>query len=214
MFKRRTPLTKTQNAKEMLWPTMGWWRLLKFYRARIIRLSSSTHSIAANLAGGAAMSFTPFFGIHVFAAMGFAWAIGAGHNIVAAMVGTFVGNPWTFPFLFYASYKVGAFIMSSIGIKSEDHSHVLNPDIVSKNTDGMWQFLSDNFHDIFIPTAIGGTTLAIISWPIYYYIFYYLVRSAQNARKNRLRKKQLRDFEKSAGEPVKNNEDDTTGIKS
>jgi uncharacterized protein (DUF2062 family) len=178
---------------------MGWWRLLKFYRARIVRLSSPAHSIAANLAGGAAMSFTPFFGIHVFAAMGFAWAIGAGYNIVAAMVGTFVGNPWTFPFLFYASHTVGSFILSMLGYGASQA--IIDPDIVTENADSMWRFLTNNLQEIFVPTAIGGTLLAIISWPIYYYIFFYLVRGAQQARKARLRRKQKRDFTKSAEPP-------------
>lgn len=199
MFKRRIPLTFLQNVRQMLWPKMGWWRVLKFYRARIVRLSSPAQSIAANLAGGAAMSFTPFFGIHVFAAMGFAWAIGAGPNIVAAMVGTFVGNPWTFPFLFYAAHFLGVKIMDVLGYAHSGAS--VNPDMVTQHADGMWAFLSDNFHEIFIPTAIGGTILAILSWPLYYYLFFYLVRGAQRARKLRIRRKQMAAFRKSAKPP-------------
>jgi uncharacterized protein (DUF2062 family) len=199
MFKRRVPLTKLQSLRELLWPSMGWWRVLKFYLSRIIRLSSPAHSIAANLAGGAAMSFTPFFGIHVFTAMGFAWAIGAGPNIVAAMVGTFVGNPWTFPFLFFAAHFLGSHILALFGYAQTGAA--INPDVVTQHADGMWAFLADNFNEIFIPTAIGGTILAILSWPLYYYLFFYLVRGAQRARKLRIRRKQMAAFKKSAKPP-------------
>jgi hypothetical protein len=196
MFKRRIPLTSFAKLREMLWPSMGWWRTIKFYRARIVRLSSPAHSIAANMAGAAAMSFTPFFGIHIFAAMGFAWAIGAGANIVAAMVGSFVGNPWTFPFLLYTSYSLGRWILEKTGAMQVDV--IVDPNFVEEHGEGLWDFLVENFHDVFVPTALGGTIMMIVSWPIYYYIFFYLVRGAQRARKLRIKRKQMRAFRNAA----------------
>lgn len=89
----------------------------KYYRHRIVRMSSTAESIAVNMAGGSAMSFTPFFGIHIFGAMGFAWLIGMRMNIIAATVGTFVGNPWTFPFLMYSSYWVGTQVLDLLGFQ-------------------------------------------------------------------------------------------------
>lgn len=175
---------------------MGWWRLIKLYRAQIIRLSSPAQCIAANMAGGAAMSFTPFFGAHIFAAMGFAWLIGARVSIIAATVGTFIGNPWTFPILLYTSYSVGKWVLIATGLMTFQ-THI-NPDMVEQHADGLWQFLSDNFNDVFIPTALGGVIMAIISWPIYYYLFLYLVRGAQRARKLRMAMKQRKTFNRSA----------------
>jgi len=196
MFKRRTPLNFIQNARQILWPKMGWWRLLKYYRVRIIRLSSTAESIAINLAGGSAMSFTPFFGIHVFTALGFAWLIGARMNVVAAMVGTFIGNPWTFPFLLYSSYRVGGWFLNIFG----DHtsSPNFNPNTVEEQSENLLSYFWDNFTEIFVPTAIGGTLLAIASFPLYYMLYVYLVRGAQRARKLRIKKKQRRQFNKNA----------------
>lgn len=196
MFKRRYPLSFLQKIRQILWPKMGWWRFIKYYRLRIVRLSSSAESIAINLAGGSAMSFTPFFGIHIFGGMGMAWVLGHRINLIASTVGTFVGNPWTFPFLFFASYSLGEWILSFFG--SSETNVNLNPDVVEQHGENLWSFLSDNFADIFIPTAVGGTLLAIISFPIYYLLYFYLVRGAQRARKLRMRQKQKKLFNKKS----------------
>lgn len=195
MFKPRIPNTKLQNLRQALWPKMGWWRLLKYYRIRIIRLSSSAESIAINLAGGSAMSFTPFFGIHVFTALGFAWVIGARMNIVAAMVGTFVGNPWTFPFLLYSSYRVGGFVL---GLFDAHVDRGFNVNTVEEQAENLFGYFWENFADIFVPTAIGGTILAIASFPLYYFLYLYLVRGAQRARKLRMKRRQRILFNKKA----------------
>lgn len=199
MFTPRIPPTFLQKVRQALWPKMGWWRLLKYYRARIIRLSSTAESIAINLAGGSAMSFTPFFGLHVFTAMGFAWLIGARMNLVAAMVGTFVGNPWTFPFLLYSSYRVGGWVLSWFDAHVADAR--FNPNIVEEQAENLFAYFWENFYDIFIPTAVGGTILAIASFPFYYFLYFYLVRGAQRARKLRMKRKQRILFnKKSKGE--------------
>ncbi len=196
MFQRRNPLNFLQNTRQALWPKMGWWRLIKYYRVRIIRLSSTAESIAINLAGGSAMSFTPFFGIHVFTAMGFAWLIGARMNLVAAMVGTFVGNPWTFPFLFYASYLVGGWVLG--WFDAHVHNDSFNPDMIEQQADNLFGYIWANFADIFIPTAIGGSILAVISFPLYYMLYLYLVRGAQRARKLRMKRRQKALFNKKS----------------
>ncbi len=196
MFRRRTPLTFLQSLRQILWPRMGWWRFIKYYRLRIVRLSSSAESIAINLAGGSAMSFTPFFGIHIFGGMGMAWILGHRINLIASTVGTFVGNPWTFPFLLFASYSLGGWILSFFG--SNEGEIDLNPDVVEQHGENLLSFLSDNFADIFIPTAVGGTLLAIVSFPIYYFLYFYLVRGAQRARKLRMRQKQKKLFNKKS----------------
>ena len=199
MFKRKIPLTNAQKLREMLWPKMGWIRVLKLYRARIIRLASPARTIAANMAGGAAMSFTPFFGLHIFAAMGFSWLIGAGVNVIAAVTGSFLGNPWTFPFLFFTSNRVGQWVLDAVGYNDEVMEVDVN--LISEQQNTIHNFLFDHFWEVFFPTAVGGTIMAIVSWPIFYYSFYYMVKGAQQARRLRLRRKQLHDFQESAAPP-------------
>jgi uncharacterized protein (DUF2062 family) len=177
---------------------MGWWRLIIYYRHRVIRLSSSAQSIAVNMAGGSAMSFTPFFGIHIFVAMGLAWLLGLRMNIIAATVGTFVGNPWTFPFLLYSSHYTGTHILDILGLKEESAVNI-TPDMMEEKGTNILGFIWENFTDIFVPTAIGGSLLAIISFPFYFILYYYIVRSAQRARKHRMKKRQKALFNKKSG---------------
>ena len=201
MFQRQNPETFLEKTRQILWPKMGWWRLLKYYRARIIRLSATAESIAFNLAGGSAMSLTPFFGIHVFGALGFAWLSGVRMNFIAAMVGTFIGNPWTFPFFLYAEYTLGMWILKIFSVTSPDESEFDTNNIIDQQNEGFWNmvtFFWDNFTDIFIPMAIGGSILAVMSFPLYYFLYLYLVRGAQKARKMRMAAKQKKLFNKKS----------------
>ncbi len=196
MFRRRKPLTFSQNLRQVLWPKMGWWRMAKYYRYRILRLSSSAESIAFNMAAGSAMSFTPFFGIHIFGAMGLAWLIGLRMNLIAATVGTFFGNPWTFPFTLYASHYLGVKILDGFGVEGSRIG--LTPDVVEQQGDNLLSFVWDNFTSVFVPTAIGGTLLALLTLPFFYMIYLYMIKSAQRARKLRLRRQQRALFNKKA----------------
>lgn len=180
---------------------MGWMRVAKYYRLRVVRLSSSVQSIAINLAAGSAISFTPFFGIHIFGAMGFSWLVGARINVIAVIVGTLMGNPWTFPFLLYASYSVGGWVFELFD--AHDVAVGLTPEVVEQQGENMLTFLKENFSDIFVPTAVGGTILAIVSFPLYYMLYYYLVEGAQKARRLRMARKQRALFNRKAKGKIK-----------
>lgn len=197
MFQRRVPLSFIKSIQHTLWPKMGWWRLIKYYRLRIVRLSSSTESIALNLAAGSAMSFTPFFGFHFLIALGFTWLVGKA-NIVAAMVGTFVGNPWTFPFLMIASYSLGNWILSFL-VSDINATEGFNFESVEEDGgEAVIIHIWNNFSDIFLPTALGGTILAVLSCPLYYMLYYYLVRGAQRAKRLRMKRKQRQLFNRKS----------------
>lgn len=166
----------------------------RYFRHRITRLSSTAESIAMNLATGSAVSFTPFFGLHVLIALGVTWVLGFRMNIIASVVGTFIGNPWTFPFLMIASYSTGSFLLQLVGLGD---GHMVT---VGFHTDGqtMIDLIWENFADLYIPTALGGIGLMIISIPFYYVLYLYLVRAAQRARRLRLKMKQRRQFNKGS----------------
>lgn len=88
---------------------MGLGRTARYFGHRVARLPDRPAAIAGGLAWGAAMSFTPFLGLQfAFAALG-AWATRC--NVIAAAIGTIVGNPWTFPLIWAASYRTGALLL-------------------------------------------------------------------------------------------------------
>ena len=106
MFKRKNPRPWYGHAKEWVWPSSGWGRTAQYLGHRVARIPDTPASIAAGLAFGTAVSFTPFIGLHLAFSIGIAWA--ARVNLVAAAIGTLLGNPWTFPFIWLVTYKTGA----------------------------------------------------------------------------------------------------------
>jgi uncharacterized protein (DUF2062 family) len=90
---------------------MGWRRLGVYVLMRLTRLSGTAHTIAVGFACGAAISFTPFVGLHIGLSILLAFLF-RGH-VIAAVAGTVVGNPWTFPFIWLATYTVGQFMLGS-----------------------------------------------------------------------------------------------------
>lgn len=93
-----------------MWPRTGWRRFFVYYLKRLTRLSGTPHNIAAGVACGAAISFTPFVGLHIV--LGALLALIVRGNLLAVVAGTLVGNPWTFPFMWVASYEVGHYLLS------------------------------------------------------------------------------------------------------
>ena len=109
MFARRRRRSALGRLRQALWPSMGFRRAARYVGHRLARLPDSPGAIAGGLAWGAAVSFTPFIGLHFFVAALAAWASRC--NVLASAIGTAVGNPWTFPFIWAASYKTGAFLL-------------------------------------------------------------------------------------------------------
>lgn len=176
-FGRREPVGVVRTAREFLWPRMGWWRYLRYLRYRVVRLPGSPHTIAVGFACGAALSFTPLIGIHFALAALFAWAIGG--NILASIIGTGVGNPWTFPFILFWIHRLGLWIIG--GGASEDVA-----------IDFTITILFDNFLDVFWPMLVGGIPMAIIAFPTAYYSSRYVVRTYQLRRRTHLERVALR----------------------
>ena len=97
--------------------------------------------MAIGLAWGASVSVTPLLGLHLIICYAGTWIMRG--NLVAATVGTIVGNPWTFPFFFYLDYKIGVLFYFD---KMENYEMKL-------------QFLIKNFEELFLPTFLGAFLL-------------------------------------------------------
>jgi uncharacterized protein len=61
--------------------------------------------VAAAIALGIGVGFSPFMGIHFLIAIGLAFLFRL--NRIDALLGTFVGNPWTLPPVYAAGYALG-----------------------------------------------------------------------------------------------------------
>lgn len=172
LLKRRKPPSWMESFRVWIWPRRSWLRSSQYVTKRILRLTATPHSVAAGVAAGAFTSFTPFMGLHFIFAAVFAWMLRG--NLLASALGTFVGNPLTFPFIWAATYNTGQFLLH------EAHSHAPPPDILraTKNVMGaLFDFNGraamralDNIWDpLLFPMLVGGIPLGLMcSIPLYF----------------------------------------------
>lgn len=171
LFQRRQRLSLPRRLRRFLWPETGWHRAVRYMGHRIVRIPDSPHAIAAGLASGAAVSFTPFLGFHFLLAALLAWATRG--NYVASAVGTAVGNPWTFPFIWLWIYQTG------IRLLAYDHRFVSHRELTLR-------LLFDQPSELFLPMMVGGIASGIVAWFVVYYVSRLLFDAYRDQRRRRM----------------------------
>jgi uncharacterized protein (DUF2062 family) len=151
MFKRRRPLDSLSQFREWIWTRAGWYRATQYIWHRLLRLKGDGHSIALGLAIGAGVSASPFMGTHFVTAALLAWFFGG--NIIASAIGTWVGNPFTFPFIWLSTFNTGNFLL---GRGYDDNAF---PVMSLENI-----FLSplETFGPIIVPMTIGALPVGVL----------------------------------------------------
>jgi len=195
MFRRRKPLSVFNQLRAVLWPARGFRRLFSYLFQRIIRLPGTPVSIASGFASGVAASFTPFIGFHFL--IGGAFAMLLRGNVLASVIGTFFGNPWTFIPIWLADYKVGLGVLRAMGYG--DKLRALTIDEFGVVLSSVLQFMSLSgnvssselfvkIEHILMPMLIGGVVLGIIAWLVSFLLSLWAVRVWRNHRAKRLYK--------------------------
>ena len=128
---------------------------------RLARLPASPYAISSGFACGSMVSFTPLLGLHFVLAVIFAYIIRG--NFIAALIGTVVGNPLTFPFIWGMIYKIGTYVTTIQHVR-------LNQDI-------NFDMIINQTYEIFFPMLIGGIIIAPFIWITTYLIIYSFVSS-------------------------------------
>ena len=185
MFKRRTPKTLVQKIKGFFWPSIGWRRSGAYTMHRLARMPGSAYSIAGGFACGAAMSFTPLVGLHFIFAAILAWIIRT--NILAAAIGTAVGNPWTFPFIWTWLYQSGSWLTSSDrpeGMEPPEFT-VLFGHMMEGFIRFDMQYLMETAGPVFWPMLVSSIPTGIVVWLVFYLTLKYMVRGYQKRRQRR-----------------------------
>lgn len=168
VFARRRKLAWAERVRGWLWPDIGWRRAGRYLVMRVQRLPGSPHSIAAGLAAGVAVSFTPLLGFHFLLAFAVAWAVRG--NLIAAAAGTLTGNPWTFPFMFAASYHCGSWLL---GRKAQLASGL------------GWEGLVADLWSYFVPMLVGSIPLVVVAWIVVYLLLVKPIAAFQERRRQR-----------------------------
>ena len=141
-------------------------RFLSYYKLRLARLPATSYAVSSGFACGSMVSFTPLLGLHFLLALVFAYILRG--NYVAALLGTIIGNPITFPFIWGLTYKIGAFVISN---KQKELNHEINIDMIITQT-----------YEIFLPMLLGGAILAIPVWLITYLLTHSFVSSYKKSK--------------------------------
>ena len=179
LFRRRTKKPILAIIRDFLWPSSGWVRSLNYLRHRVGRISGSPHNIALGLAVGAAVSFSPFLGVHLLMSAVIAWLLGG--SIVASAVGTLIGNPWTFPLIWIADYRLGCWILGISRGAAEP---------TARGFRVMMEHPLDALAPIFWPLTVGSVPLAIVAglimyWPARGVIAEYQIKRAERMKRKR-----------------------------
>ena len=144
-------------------------RVISYYKLRLARLPDSNYAISSGFACGAMVSFTPLLGLHFVLAVIFAYLIRG--NFIAALIGTVVGNPITFPFIWGLIYKIGTHLTN---IKLQKLTHEINFDMIVNQS-----------YEIFFPMLVGGIIIAPLVWIITYYVIYSFIASYKKRKQKK-----------------------------
>jgi uncharacterized protein (DUF2062 family) len=109
LFRPRTPPTLAYRVRTALWPRRSWARSIRYIGLRLKRLPASPHRIALGFAVGVFVVFTPFLGLQLIICILLAWMLRG--SVLAAVMGSLVGNPLTYPPIWIATYSLGIMII-------------------------------------------------------------------------------------------------------
>jgi uncharacterized protein len=171
LFRRRVDLHPIEKLKEIFWPRSGWKRAFQYGWRRVWRLSGTPHAIALGVAAGAFSSCTPFLGFHILVAMLIAWVIRG--NLIASALGTFIGNPITFPVIWLAVFEVGRYIVGAPADSDPNIAHAMQQ-----------AGAFDRILPSLVPLAVGSVPVGIVLGCV----FYVLTRSGVEAYQSQRRK--------------------------
>ncbi|MEM7669214.1 MAG: DUF2062 domain-containing protein [Pseudomonadota bacterium] len=195
ILKRREKPGFWSRMREFIAPRKGLFRGIDYIGKRMRRLPDSPDRIALGFACGAFASFSPFFGFHFFVAAGIAWLVRG--NVLAALFGTIVGNPITFPLISATSLWTGRWIlgrteeMSDFAAVTHAFGEAFNSIWSTVRSwfgygESMFDGLIIFFGDVFLPYLIGGIPSGLLCGFIFYWILAPVVAAYQERRRKKL----------------------------
>jgi uncharacterized protein (DUF2062 family) len=163
--------------REAFWPRKGFLRPMRYLKMRVLRLTASPHAVAAGVAAGVFVSWTPFIGVHFIMAFVITYFL-SGNMVAAALGCAAFGNPLTYPFIWGITWEIG---------------HLL---LARKDTLAGQQIdLHEMFHQLHFtelwrpvlePMLIGAIPPAAVTSVVLYMLTYYTVSGFQSRRRTRL----------------------------
>ena len=172
ILQRRERATYRERFRLWLWPRVSWRRSGTYYAKRVLRLSGTPYAIAMGCAVGAFASFMPLVGVHCLLTFAIAWILRA--NLLAGAIGTLIGNPLTFPFIWAGNYELGQMLL---GRSNPVAPHQLGQQFASRSLEQIWPLVK--------PMTLGAIPLGLATGCMIYFLVYNAVAAYQDARRER-----------------------------
>jgi uncharacterized protein len=180
LLKPTSETKKSEGREPRSWP-IG--KVLAYHWRRLLRMHATPHEVALGCAAGVFAACTPFLGFQMALAGALAFLLRV--SVPAALVGTFVGNPLSWPAIWSASYVAGAWLLGHDPAAAAEHftnsatafSETLaqpgNPslDVAMVNLSPIWQ-----------PLLLGGSLIGLFAAAVTYYPTLRAVRLFQTRR--------------------------------
>ena len=192
MFKRRERRSIFRFFNEVIFSLKGIKRAIEYVGIRLKRIPDTPHKISLGMSCGIFASFTPLFGLHFLIAGLLSYVLRA--NVLASLIGTFVGNPLTFPIITVFNLKIGEWIVGSSEYSSDDGGKIFEGFIdfifliyKSLFTEGSVDEnsvprVNEFLNGVFIPYSLGGLIVGIFVAIISYFLLRPLVVTYQKQR--------------------------------
>lgn len=178
-FSSRQRSSRGKKMRSAIWPRLGLQRAALYHWRRLFRISASAHSVALGFGTGVFISFTPLVGFHLLLAAIAAFLLRG--NIVASAIGTVIGNPLTFPFIWFGTYNLGAALLGERP-KSGVEIAALDDSLTSENPLGLFEGLTASLAPVFWPMMAGGVPLGILAGIACYCIVYFSTKAFRKRR--------------------------------
>ncbi len=185
LFKRKKKLTLFEKIKYFLFPKKGLLRAYKYLLKRLFRLKDNIHSISLGAAFGVAIAITPLFGLQLVLTVILDIIFRA--NFTASMLFTIIGNPLTFPFIWFLDYKLGNLILSKKEIIDSSSFSNTMLEIKTAFENSNWEVVMNHISSILYPMVVGGLIIAIISGVLTYeFVFKSLTKYKESKERQEL----------------------------
>lgn len=166
LFSRRKPLGWLKSLRATLWPRGGLKRAGLYLWHRLRRLRHRPHQVALGVAIGVFVSFSPFIGLHGPLSILLAFTLRG--SAIAAFLAQVLGNPVTFPLIWFACWKAGCFLTGTEPMNIDFHNL------------SIWRLIGTMGSQLW-PFALGGIVLGLLASLPAYGLVRVLMRPRANA---------------------------------
>jgi uncharacterized protein len=153
---------------DFVWPRRGFRNAWNYRMLRLSRMRVCPHRLSLGFAAGAFASFTPLIGLHFILALVLALVVRG--NVLASAVGTVVGNPVTFPFIWLATYQLGSRIIGVTPIAGSGAPSA--PGDAAAAAAAAWYEFGPIFQETLWPMLVGAIPLGLIGGAASYALCY------------------------------------------